>query len=89
QKLHENEKCKMKNVKLNETDFEENLDTYGIPDPDLLIRTGGEKRLSGFLPWQSIYTELYFTDILWPDFSEKDLDEAIEEYQQRNRRFGK
>lgn len=89
QKLHENEKCKMKNVKLNETDFEEYLDTHGIPDPDLLIRTGGEKRLSGFLPWQTVYTELYFTDVLWPDFSEKDLDLAIADYQQRIRRFGR
>lgn len=72
-----------------EKDFSQYLDTKEIPDPDLLIRTGGEKRLSGFLPWQSIYSELYFTDVLWPDFSEKDLDEAIRDYQQRTRRFGK
>lgn len=75
--------------KLKEKDFSNYLDTKGIPDPDLLIRTGGEKRLSGFLPWQSVYTELYFTDVLWPDFSEKDLDEAIADYQQRIRRFGR
>ncbi|MCL5676197.1 MAG: polyprenyl diphosphate synthase [Patescibacteria group bacterium] len=69
--------------------FNNFLDTKGIPDPDLLIRTGGEKRLSGFLPWQSIYSELYFTDTLWPDFSPQDLDRAIEEFEKRERRFGK
>ena len=66
-----------------------NLHTSGTPDPDLLIRTGGEERLSNFLLWQSAYTELYFTDKLWPDFTPADLDSAIEDYSQRDRRFGK
>ena len=65
------------------------LHTSDTPDPDLLIRTGGEERLSNFLLWQSAYTELYFTDKLWPDFSPADLDAAIEAYSQRDRRFGK
>ena len=60
-----------------------------MPDPDLLIRTGGELRLSGFLTWQSVYSELYFTDCLWPDFDEKELDKAIAEYNNRKRNFGK
>lgn len=66
----------------------ENLYTKSIPDPDLLIRTSGEIRLSGFLPWQSVYSEFLFIDKLWPDFSEKDLDEAIDVYGNRNRKFG-
>ena len=65
------------------------FDTAGQPDPDLLIRTGGEKRLSGFLLWQLEYAELYFTDVLWPDFTPKEFDKAIEFYQSRHRRFGK
>ena len=64
------------------------LYTADIPEPDLLIRTGGEKRLSNFLLWQSAYTELYFTDVLWPDFTNEHLREAIECYSQRERRFG-
>ncbi len=64
------------------------LHTADTPDPDLLIRTGGEERLSNFLLWQSAYTELYFTDKLWPDFTAADLDEAVEDYSQRDRRFG-
>jgi undecaprenyl diphosphate synthase len=59
-----------------------------IPDPDLIIRTSGEKRLSNFMLWQCSYSELYFTDILWPDFDEKDFEDAIEEYSSRKRRFG-
>ena len=59
-----------------------------MPDPDLLIRTSGEYRLSNFLLWQSAYTELYFTDVLWPDFAEKDLVDIIVEFQKRERRFG-
>lgn len=70
-------------------EFEKYLDTAGIPDPDLIIRTGGEQRLSGFLMWQSAYSELYFTDTLFPDFGKEKLQEAIEEYQGRQRRFGK
>ncbi|HOQ16488.1 MAG TPA: isoprenyl transferase [Defluviitaleaceae bacterium] len=64
------------------------LDTKEIPDPDLLIRTSGEKRISNFLLWQIAYTEFYFTDKLWPDFDENDLYKAIFEYQNRERRFG-
>jgi len=68
--------------------FAGHLHTAGIPDPDLLIRTSGEFRLSNFLLWQSAYTELYFTDVLWPDFRKKNLIEAILDYQNRERRFG-
>ena len=64
------------------------LDTAGIPDPDLIIRTGGEYRISNFLMWESAYSELLFTDVLWPDFTEKDIDSAIAEYRHRDRRFG-
>lgn len=64
------------------------LDTAGIPDPDLIIRTGGEYRISNFLMWESAYSELLFTDVLWPDFTEKDIDSAIAEYRRRDRRFG-
>ncbi len=60
-----------------------------IPDPDLLIRTGGESRLSNFLLWQAAYSELYFTPVLWPDFGLKDVEEALSEYKRRQRRFGK
>ncbi len=64
------------------------LDTSDIPDPDLIIRTSGEQRISNFLLWQLAYSEFYFTDVLWPDFSKKELIKAIEYYSQRNRRFG-
>ena len=67
----------------------ENLYTEDMPDPDLLIRTSGELRLSGFLPWQSVYSEFYFIDKLWPDFSPEDLDEAIRVFNNRKRRIGK
>ena len=63
--------------------------TKGEPDPDLIIRTGGEIRMSNFLMWQGVYSEMYFTDCLWPDFKEKELDKAIEEYSHRKRNFGK
>lgn len=66
----------------------DNLYTAGQPEPDLIIRTGGEMRLSNFLMWQSAYSELYFCNTLWPDFSEKDIDEAVEEFARRERRFG-
>ncbi len=69
--------------------FETYLDTAGIADPDLLIRTGGEQRLSNFLLWQSAYTELYFTEILWPDFDMACLEAALAEYAKRERRFGR
>ena len=61
----------------------------GIPDPELLIRTGGEQRISNFLLWQMAYTELYMTDTMWPDFRKKDLEKAVFAYQNRERRFGK
>ncbi|MCC5935724.1 MAG: isoprenyl transferase [Lunatimonas sp.] len=64
------------------------LNTAGIPDPELLIRTSGEQRISNFMLWQVAYTELFFTEVLWPDFRKKDLHEAILAYQQRERRFG-
>ena len=64
------------------------LDTAGVPDPDLLIRTSGEQRLSNFLMWQLAYTEFYFTDVAWPDFHKPELIQAIEKYNQRDRRYG-
>ena len=66
----------------------QHLDTSGIPDPDLIIRTSGEKRISNFLLWQSAYAELIFVDTLWPDFSRADLEEAIHEFHRRERRYG-
>ncbi len=66
-----------------------NLDTAGLPDPDLIIRTSGEQRLSNFLPWQATYAELYFPKVHWPDFDKNQLDIALEEFQQRQRRMGK
>lgn len=68
--------------------FSDYLDTAGIPDPDLLIRTSGELRLSNYLLWQLAYTEFYFTDVLWPDFDKKELEKAIDYYNKRDRRFG-
>jgi undecaprenyl diphosphate synthase len=69
--------------------FRKYLTTGDIPDPDLLIRTSGEQRLSNFLLWQIAYTELYFADILWPDFRKENFYDAILDYQKRERRFGK
>lgn len=66
----------------------DHLDTAGIPDPDLLIRTSGELRLSNYLMWQLAYTEFYFTDVPWPDFRKEELEKAIEKYNQRDRRYG-
>ena len=68
--------------------FESNLFTAGQPDPDILIRTSGEKRISNFLPWQLAYTEFVFVDTLWPDFGEVDFEEAIGEFHRRERRYG-
>jgi len=65
-----------------------NLDTWELPDPDLLIRTSGEQRLSNYLPWQLAYTEFYFTDVHWPDFNKEELIKAFEKYNKRERRFG-
>lgn len=67
----------------------EKLDTAAFPDPDLIVRTGGRHRLSGYLPWQSVYAELYFTDVLWPDFDAQRLDEAIAYFQGVQRNFGR
>lgn len=85
-----------KDVKENKTEidhidevmFSRYLDTDDIPDPDLLIRTSGEQRLSNFLLWQTAYSELYFTDVLWPDFDKKELMKAVEYYSTRTRKFG-
>lgn len=73
---------------LTESAFSDYLFSAGVPDPDLIIRPSGELRLSNFLPWQSAYAEFYFTDVLWPDFSKKELLKAIAEYQHRSRRYG-
>jgi len=73
---------------IDEAAIDANLHTRDIPDPDLVIRTGREKRLSNFLLWQAAYAELVFTDVLWPDFTEKDLQDAIGEFHKRERRFG-
>jgi undecaprenyl diphosphate synthase len=73
---------------INENTFSEFLYTAGMPDPDLLIRTSGEMRISNFLLWQMSYTELYFTKKYWPDFEKKDLQDAINDFQSRDRRFG-
>ena len=85
QKVKEN---KIEVDDINEKYISENLYTNEQPDPDLLIRTSGEIRLSNFLPWQLVYTEFLFIEKNWPDFNEKDLDEAIKTYQNRNRKFG-
>lgn len=73
---------------LTEESFSNYMFSAGIPDPDLVIRPGGEMRLSNFLMWESAYSELIFTDVLWPDFTERDIDAALEEYRRRDRRFG-
>lgn len=83
------ENGELKAAELSEDDFSNALATKGIPDPELLIRTSGETRISNFLLWQIAYSELYFTPIYWPDFRKKSLYEAIINYQQRERRFGK
>jgi len=80
---------KLDPLAFDETDFEKYLTTYGIPDPELMIRTSGELRISNFLLWQLAYTELYFTDKLWPDFGKEDFYNAIIDFQKRERRFGK
>jgi len=74
--------------KIDEKVFAEHLDTRGVPDPDLIIRTSGEKRISGLMPWQSVYAEYYFTNTHFPDFDAKELRKAIEEFGKRERRFG-
>jgi undecaprenyl diphosphate synthase len=76
-------------LSITEEEFERYLTTFGIPDPELLIRTSGELRISNFLLWQVAYTEFYFTEILWPDFGKDDFYNAIIDFQKRERRFGK
>lgn len=78
----------LKKEDITEDTFKNYLDTKELPDPDLLIRTSGEERLSNFMLWQLAYTEFYFTDVLWPDFNKKELKKAIEYYNGRDRRFG-
>ena len=73
---------------INEESFTRYLDTHDIPDPDLLIRTSGEQRLSNYLLWQLAYSEFYFTKVPWPDFSPEELKKAVEEYSNRDRRYG-
>ena len=75
-------------AELTEGLFDRYLDSAGVPDPELVIRPSGELRTSNFLPWQTVYSEFVFMNVLWPDFGPEDLDQAIEEYHRRNRRFG-
>ena len=76
------------NTRVTEEDLSGAMYTAGCPDPDLVVRTAGEERLSNFLLWQTVYSELYFTDVLWPDFSPADVDEAIRNFYSRKRRYG-
>ena len=78
-----------KQTSVTEEAFSGLLYTAGQPDPDFIIRTGGERRLSGYLPWQAVYAELYFTPTLWPDFTPEELEKALEDFENRQRRFGK
>ncbi len=73
---------------ITEEEFSNLLDTAGMPDPDLIIRTGGNMRLSGYFPWQAVYAELYFTKTLWPDFTPREFDKALLDFDKRTRRFG-
>ncbi|MCX8014410.1 MAG: isoprenyl transferase [candidate division WOR-3 bacterium] len=82
-------KEKQNALELSVESFRQYLYAPEVPDPDLLIRTAGEKRISNYLLWQSAYTELYFTEVLWPDFNKKELIKAIQDYAQRKRRFGR
>lgn len=86
--INDNENNKINIDEINEESFKKYLYTYDMPDPDLLIRTSGEIRLSNFLLYQLAYTEFYFTDTMWPDFKKEQLLEAIENYQNRKRRYG-
>lgn len=80
---------KNSNAELSEEAFSQLLWTHDLPDPDIIIRTGGERRLSGFLTWQSVYSELFFTDTLWPDFSKEEFRAILDSYAKRERRHGK
>lgn len=86
--IQDNKNGKIDINEINKETFNNYLYTCGMPDPDLLIRTSGEYRISNFLLWQMAYTELYFTKVLWPDFTKDDLLKAIDSYQKRERRFG-
>ena len=89
QKIAEDVKAeKLNPEEISEQTISDYLDTKGLPDPDLLIRTSGEERLSNFLMWQLAYTEFYFTDVAWPDFNKAEFEKAIAKYNQRDRRFG-
>ena len=89
QKMAEDVKAeKLNPEEISERTISDYLDTKGLPDPDLLIRTSGEERLSNFLMWQLAYTEFYFTDVAWPDFNKAEFEKAIAKYNQRERRFG-
>ena len=81
-------KQKLDLANFNEKVFEKNLSTYNIPDPELIIRTSGEERISNFYLWQAAYSELYFTDILWPDFNKNELNNSIFEFKNRKKKFG-
>ena len=83
-----NRAIKSGKIEINEKEFHEFLDTKNIPEPDLIIRTSGEQRTSGIMPFQSSYAELYFTPVYFPDFNSQELKKAIEEFQKRQRRFG-
>ena len=87
--LKDSKSGKITPVDITKEVFSGYLYTSGIPDPDLLIRTSGEYRISNFLLWQMAYSEFYFTDVLWPDFRRENLIEAIVDYQERERRFGR
>ena len=85
---HKVEDGSLKADEITEEVFEQYLDTSEIPDPDLLIRTSGEQRLSNYLLWQLAYSEFYFTSVPWPDFHKEELEEAVRAYNKRDRRFG-
>ena len=84
-----NNLIKQRNKRINEKSFEDYLLTKGMKDPDLLIRPGKERRISNFFLWQLAYSEIYFSNVLWPDFNEKHLDDIIGDFQKRERRYGK
>ena len=88
-KLRKDSKYADPRSEITEADFEQHLDTANQPDPDLLIRTGKQQRLSGFLPWQTTYAELYFTDTLWPDFTVEEFNKSLDWYKEQKRNFGK
>jgi undecaprenyl diphosphate synthase len=79
---------KLRATEINEEVINQHLYTTGLPDPDLIVRTSGEQRLSNFLIWQAAYAEFYYTEVLWPDFAKEDFLKALQAYQQRQRRMG-